>query len=141
MQGLCWLADGRLASCGRDKTVILWKGDGGKERDFPALGEIGLRVVATSDRQRLLAGDLAGTLAVFTVDKGELVGTPNTNPPKLEERLKVAEAAFNEIATLEKTVARKATATAGAMQVAESQVAESQKAVEEAKKALETATA
>lgn len=141
VQGLCWLADGRLASCGRDKTVILWKGDGGKERDFPALGEIGLRVVATSDRQRLLAGDLAGTLAVFTVDKGELVGTPNTNPPKLEERLKVAEAAFNEIATLEKTVARKATATAGAMQVAESQVAESQKAVEEAKKALETATA
>jgi hypothetical protein len=141
VQGLCWLADGRLASCGRDKKVILWKGDGGKERDLPVLGEIALRVAVTSDRQRLLAGDLAGTLSCFTVDKGELVGTPDTNPPKLETRLKVAEAAFNEIAVLEQAASQKAAATAGTMLVAESQVAEAQKAVEEAKKTLEAATA
>lgn len=141
VQGLCWLADGRLASCGRDKKVVLWKGDGAKERDFPPLGEIGLRVAVTSDRQRLLAGDLAGVLSVFTVDKGELVGAPDTNPPRLEERLKTAEAAFNEVVALEKTVSRKATATAGAMQVAQSQVAEAQKAMEEAKKAVEAANA
>lgn len=141
VQGLCWLSDGRLVSSGRDKKAILWKGDGGKERDFPALGEIGLRVAVTSERQRLLVGDLAGTLAVFAVDKGELVGTPDTNPPRLEERLKVAEAAFNEIVAVEKTAAQKAAATATSMQLAESQVAEAQKAVEEAKKMLEAATA
>jgi WD40 repeat protein len=141
VQGLCWLADGRLASCGRDKKVVLWKGDGGKERDFPSLGEIGLRVAVTSDRQRILAGDLAGSLVVFTVDKGELAGAVDTNPPRLEERLTVAEAAFNEIVAVEKSVAEKATATAVAMQVAESQVADAEKAVEEAKKALEAASA
>lgn len=141
VQGLCWLPDGRLASCGRDQKLILWKGDGGKERDFPPLGEIGLRLAVTSDRQRLVAGDLSGTLSVFAIDTGELVGTPDTNPPRLEDRLKVAEAAFNEVVSLEKTVAQKATVTAEAMQVAESQVAEAQKAIEEAKKALETATA
>lgn len=141
VQGVTWLADGRLVSCGRDKRAVLWKGDGGKEREFPLLSEIGLRVAVTSDRQRLLVGDFAGTLSVFAIDKGELVGTPDTNPPRLEERLKMAEAAFNEIAAVEKTAAQKAAASATTMQVAESQVAEAQKAVEEAKKALEACTA
>jgi WD40 repeat protein len=95
--GLCWLADGRLASCGRDKKAVLWKGDGGKEREFPALGEIGLRVAVTSDGQRLLAGDLAGTLAVFSLGTGELVGTPDTNPPRLATRLELAEAQAAEL--------------------------------------------
>jgi hypothetical protein len=141
VQGLCWLADGRLASCGRDKKAILWKGDGGKEREFPALGEIGLRVAVTSDRQRVLAGDLAGTLSIYTVDNGALVGTPDTNPPRLEERLKAAQAVFTEIAAVEKTLADKAEAMASALQVVQSQVDDGQAAVEEAKKAFATATA
>lgn len=141
VQGLCWLADGRLASCGRDKMAILWKGDGGKEREFPALGEIGLRVAVTSDRQRVLAGDLAGTLSIYTVDNGALVGTPDTNPPRLEERLKAAQAVFTEIAAVEKTLADKAEAMASALQVVQSQVDDGQAAVEEAKKAFATATA
>jgi WD40 repeat protein len=141
VQGLCWLADGRLASCGRDRKAVLWKGDGGKERDFPALAEIGLRIAVTSDRQRILAGDLAGGVAVFTVDKGEAVGTVDTNPPPLETRLKAAEGVLNEVATIEKAAAQKAQASAGAMQVAQSQAVEAQKAAEEAKKALDAATA
>ncbi len=141
VQGLCWLADGRLASCGRDKKAVLWKGDGGKDRDFPALGEIGLRVAVTSDRQRLLVGDLAGTLAVFSIDKGALVGTPDTNPPQIEKRLEAAAAACNEIAAIEKRASEKATSTADAMQVAQSQVAEAEKSLAEAKKAVDAATA
>ena len=41
----------------------------------------------------------------------------------------MAEAAFNEIAVLEQAASQKAAATAGTMLVAESQVAEAQKAV------------
>ena len=141
VQGLAWLADGRLASCGRDKKVILWKGDGTKERDFPALEEIGLSVAVSSDQQRLLVGDLAGKLSVFTIEKGELVGTPDTNPPQLEERLKVAEAAASDIATLKKSASEKVRATTETMQVASSQVAEAQKKADEAKKVLDAAQA
>ena len=141
VQGLAWLADGRLASCGRDKKVILWKGDGTKERDFPALEEIGLSVAVSSDQQRLLVGDLAGKLSVFTIEKGELVGTPDTNPPQLEERLKVAEAAASDIAALKKSASEKVRATTETMQVASSQVAEAQKKVDEAKKVLDAAQA
>jgi WD40 repeat protein len=141
VQGMCWLSDGRLASCGRDKKAVLWKGDGGKERDFPALGEIGLRVAVTSDRQRLLAGDLAGTLAVFSLDKGQLVGTPDTNPPKLEQRLEAARAAFDEIASLEKAAAEKAKLLSDAVQVAQSQLAEAQKSLDAATAELESVKA
>jgi hypothetical protein len=141
VQGLCWLADGRLASCGRDKRAVLWKGDGGKARDYPALGEIGLRVAVTSDRQRLLAGDLAGTLAVFSLDKGELVGTPDTNPPKLQRRLEAAQAALDEIASLEKAAADKTKALTEAVQAAQSQLAEAQKSLDAATAELESAKA
>lgn len=141
VQGLIWLSDGRLASCGRDKKVVLWKGDGNKERDFPALSEIGLSVAASSDRQRLLVGDLAGKLSIFNIEKGEMVGTPDTNPPRLEERLKVAESAAHDIAALEKSVSEKVRVSTETMQVVASQVAEAQKKAGEAKKALDTAQA
>lgn len=141
VQGICWLADGRVASCGRDKKASLWKGDGGKERDYPALAEIGLRVAVTSDRQRLLVGDLTGTLAVFSLDRGELVGAPDTNPPKLEHRLEAAEAALTDIAALEKAAADKARSLADAVQVAQSQLAEAQKSLDAATAELESAKA
>jgi WD40 repeat protein len=141
VQGLCWLPDGRLTSCGRDKKAVLWRGDGGKDRDYPSLGEIGLRVAVTSDRQRLLVGDLAGTLTVFSLDKGELVGTPDTNPPKLQQRLEAARAALDEIASLEKAAADKATALADAVQAAQSQLAEAQKSLDAATAEVESAKA
>jgi len=141
VQGLCWLSDGRLASCGRDSRVVLWKGDGGKERDFPALGDIGLRVAVTSDRQRLFAGDLAGTLAVFSIDKGELVGKPDTNPPQLEQRLEAARAALDEIAAIEQAAADKSKSMADAVQVAQSQLAEAQKSLDAATAEFESAKA
>lgn len=139
--GLCWLTDGRLASCGRDKKAVLWKPDGSRERDFPSLPEIALRVAVTSDRQRLFVGDLGGTLAAFAVDSGAPLGTPDTNPPQLEQRIRAAEAALAQIAALEKTAAEKSQAGATTVQVAESQVAVAEKAVEEARKALDAANA
>lgn len=93
-QGVCWFADGRIASCGRDKKVTLWKGDGGKEMDFGPLDAIGLRVAATSDSTRLIAGDLAGGLTVFTVADGSAAGKPETNPAPLEQRIDSARKDF-----------------------------------------------
>lgn len=139
--GVAWLADGRIASCGRDKKAVLWKGDGGREKEFPQLPEIGLRVAPTSDRQRLLAADLGGTLTAFAIDSAAALGTLDTNPPRLAERLHAAEAALNETASLEKSIAEKAQATAKTMRTAESQVEAAERAVEEARKALDGATA
>jgi len=89
--GLAWLTDGRLATCGRDRKAVLWKGDGAKERDFPQHADIGLRVAATSDGSRLFAGDLAGTLVAYATADAKPLGRPDTNPPRLEDRVKAAE--------------------------------------------------
>jgi len=125
VQGLSWLADGRLASCGRDKKVVLWKGDGAKERDFGPLETIGLRVAATSDSSRILAGDLAGGLTVFTVADGTAAGRPDTNPARLERRISRAREAVkkctSELAAAEADLLKATEAAKSAEALAESQ--------------------
>ena len=145
VRSVCWLVDGRLASGGRDKKVATWKADGTKNRDYPPPPgrppEIFLRVAATSDGRRLLAGDLGGTLTAFDIDTGTVVGTPDTNPPRLDEQLKAAAAVFERTAAAERAATEKARTAADAMQVAESQSAAAQKAVDEARKLIETSAA
>ena len=145
VQSVCWLLDGRLASGGRDKKVATWKADATKNRDYPPPPgrppEIFLRVAATNDGRRLLAGDLGGTLTAFDIDTGTVVGTPDTNPPRLDERLKAAAAVFERTAAAERAATEKARTAADAMQVAESQSAAAQKAVDEARKLIETSAA
>jgi len=92
--GLTWLADGRLATCGRDRKAALWKADGTKERDFPQHADLALRVAATSDGARLFVGDLTGALVAYSIADAKPLGTPDTNPPRLDDRLKAAEAAL-----------------------------------------------
>ncbi len=92
--GLVWLPDGRLATCGRDKKATLWKSDGARDRDFPQHADIALRVTATSDGSRLFAGDLAGTLVAYATADAKPLGTPDTNPPPLDDRVRAADAAL-----------------------------------------------
>jgi hypothetical protein len=146
VQGVAWLADGRIASCGRDKKVVLWKGDGGKERDFGPLATIGLRVVATSDSSRLVAGDLAGGLTVFTIADGKAAGHPDTNPARLEKRIALAREAVekrtSELATAEAALVKAtgadqtAAADGDAAGEATKALAESRKRAEAARTAL-----
>ncbi|NBT14529.1 MAG: hypothetical protein EBS56_13290, partial [Planctomycetia bacterium] len=124
--GLSWLPDGRLATCGRDRKAVVWKGDGARERDFPQHADIALRVAATSDGSRLFVGDLAGTLVAYATADAKPLGTPDTNPPRLDDRVKAAEAALasatktHDAADAELLQARKALETILA-QVAEAE--------------------
>jgi hypothetical protein len=140
-ESLVWLADGRLATTGRDKRVRLWKADGALEREMAALAEIGTRVAATADGGRILAGDWGGGVTVFTAADGKPAGTIDTNPPKLETRLRAAERVLTEVAVTGQTAAEKAQAAAAALTVAESQMAAARKAADEAQAELEAAKA
>lgn len=140
VQGLCWLADGRIASCGRDRKVVVWKGDGGRDRDFPEVGDIALRLAVTGDRRLLLAGDLAGGLTAFALDTAAVVGRPDTNPAPLATRLRAAEAARDQLATLEPAVTDKAGAAAAGLQQAQARLAEAEQALAAARQAAADAT-
>jgi hypothetical protein len=141
VESLAWLADGRLASTGRDKRVKLWKADGALEREMAPLQEIGTRVAVTADGGRILAGDWAGAVSVFTTADGKPAGVLDTNPPKIEERLRAAEKVLTEVAASGQPVTEKAKAAAEALAVAESQMAAARKAADEANAELAAAKA
>jgi dipeptidyl aminopeptidase/acylaminoacyl peptidase len=138
---IVWLPDGRLATTGRDRKLKLWKADGTLERELGPLSDIGTRVAVTSDLTRLFAGDWAGGLAAFALADGKPAGTIDTNPPRLEQRLAVAEQALGEVATVEQAAAEKARQATEALQLAESQMAAARKALEDSSAEHEAAKA
>ena len=140
-EAVTWLADGRLATTGRDKRAKLWKADGQLEREMAALPDVGTRVAATADGTRILAGDWGGGLTVFTAADGKPAGTIDTNPPKIESRLRAAEKVLAEVAATGQTAAEKAKAAADALAAAESQMVAARKAADEATAEFEAAKA
>ena len=91
-----FLRDGRLVSVGRDKTPRLWKADFSAERAFDACDDIGLAVAACDETGRLVVGDWSGGIRVFAVGDGARVGSLDTNPSSLTDRVTAAEQALAE---------------------------------------------
>jgi len=139
--GIAWLPDGRIVSSGRDRKVVLWKADGGRERDFRQHDEIVLRVALTSDGGRLFSGDLAGRLAVSKVADGGAIGEVDTNPAPLQSRVEAAELAQRQRLEVSRAAAEKAKSAAEALQLAESQMATARKVMEESQAEFEAAKA
>jgi WD40 repeat protein len=74
--------DGRITSCGRDKTTKTWKPDGGAEKTFEAFPDIALHTAFNDDGSRVIAGDWSGAIRVFNSADGKKLGdlTPNPKP-------------------------------------------------------------
>ncbi|MDQ3624326.1 MAG: hypothetical protein M3463_17850, partial [Verrucomicrobiota bacterium] len=85
--GAAWVdfaPDGRLVSCGRDKVAKVWDQTGKQLGATPAFGDIALRAALNSER--VIAGDWAGQIRVFSID-GKSIGELTANPPSILERL------------------------------------------------------
>ncbi len=94
--GFNFLSDGRLATCGRDHLVKLWSTDGKQQgKDMP-LTDVALRVAASPDGSRIIAGDWAGEIRAWSAADGKQLGTLSANPPKLAELLATATAQLAE---------------------------------------------
>ncbi|MGC1274459.1 MAG: c-type cytochrome domain-containing protein [Planctomycetaceae bacterium] len=79
--------DGRLVSCGVDKTAKLWGIDGKQQRAFPAFGDIALDVTYAAEGDRVVAGDWLGEVRVWNAADGTQVGVLAANPPTLQMRI------------------------------------------------------
>ncbi len=137
---ITWLSDGKLVSTGRDSRAKLWKADGGRVRDLGPLTDIATRVAATDDGARLFVGDWAGTLTAFSAADGAAVGTLDTNPPRLEQRLAAAEKARAEVIAAKEAASEKHRVALETLAVAESQMAAARKEAEDAATELEAAS-
>ena len=89
---LQFLHDGRLVSGGRDRTVKLWGDRGNQIRQFEPFGELVMKVAATHDGGRIVAGDWSGEVRLAAVADGKIVGRLAANPPTLEMALKQRQA-------------------------------------------------
>ena len=143
--------DGRIVSCGRDKTTKLWNGDGAAVRTFEALPDIALRVAVSDETGRVIAGDWTGVIRVWNAEDGKALGELTANPPTLAKRLATAQSVHAEVsgrfnqakavvdkaqADLQTAVANVKTAT-DAVQAAEAKLAANQKETAAAKAAVD----
>lgn len=76
--------DGRLATCGRDKTVKVWDAAGKQIKSLGPMADIPLKVAFAHDGKRVVAGDFRGEVLVWQVDDGKQVASLSTNPPATE---------------------------------------------------------
>jgi DNA-binding beta-propeller fold protein YncE len=60
-----FMADGRLASVGRDRTMKIWTGDGKPVSASPAENDLLTKVTASYDSKVAIAGDYSGKLWFF----------------------------------------------------------------------------
>lgn len=104
--GVAFSHDGRIASCGRDHAVKVWKGDGALEKQLDGLSELALRVAFDPDGKQVVAGDWNGVVKVWSAADGKVVGDVLLNPPKIADRLAAAKARFDQL----KPIAESATA-------------------------------
>jgi cytochrome c/WD40 domain-containing protein len=98
--------DGRLASCGRDHAVKVWKGDGALEKQLDGLTELGLRVAFDPDGREVVAGDWNGVIKVWSAADGKVVGDVQLNPPRIADRLAAASARFDQLKPIAESAAQ-----------------------------------
>jgi hypothetical protein len=128
VESVRFLHDGHLATCGRDRISKLWDQAGNQKRAFEALSDVALRVAATHDNSRVIAGDLAGRLRIWSVADGKRLGDITTNPPSAAERLQIVQKEFAaKEAELSKSIAARDAAKA-ALQKAQQELGGVQKA-------------
>ena len=107
---LQFLHDGRLVSGGRNHTVKLWGSGGNQIRQFEPFGELVMKVAATHDGGRIVAGDWSGEVRLASVADGKLVSRLAANPPTLEMLLPKRQAEAAARRTLAERTARDADA-------------------------------
>ena len=91
--------DGRLLSCGNDGTTAMWTIDGKRLEHARGIkqGDVVSKIVALADSKVFVTGNWLGEVRFFDVETGRDLTQVSVNPPKLAERLAVAE---KQLATL-----------------------------------------
>ena len=136
VQSVHFTHDGRIATCGRDRLVRLWKPDGGGIRQLdPAFDDIALHAAFDHDGKRAIGGDWTGKIRVWTVEDGKPVGELTHNPPTLAQRLAEVESRLGGLQSAQEKAQKE---YAAAQQLADKAKAEADGAATELAKLVAT---
>ncbi|MBI1324061.1 hypothetical protein GC170_12865 [bacterium] len=121
--GVTFTKDGRIVTTGRDRVTRLWDGNGGKQRDFEAFGDLALAAAVTFDTTKVIGSDYLGEIREWDVNDGARLLTFSAVPLPVAQRLPAVkadlgqvrarvEATSKELAASEKALADQTAATA-----------------------------
>lgn len=147
VQSVRYARDGRIVSCGRDRTARLWDGNGTAQRAFEPFGDLALRTTFSHDGGRVIAGDWTGQLLVWNTADGKRVGALTANPPSVAEQLALAlkeqearQKAHDQLAATAAAAQKAAQQAAADLAAAQKAVSDTAAAATAAKNALTRAT-
>jgi mono/diheme cytochrome c family protein len=101
---MAYTADGRIATCGRDRQAKVWDGNGGQKSTTKDFADIPVTVCLNHDGSRLIAADWVGNVRVVNSSDGKPIGTLLANPPSIDTRFaRAAETLLGKEKTLEQT--------------------------------------
>lgn len=127
VQALDFTLDVRIVSTGRDRVTKLFDANGNKQRDFPATQDVGMEVCYSGETDRVYAGDMAGRVYAWNAKDGAVIGQCVTNPASVTAQLAATQ---TELTGSQQKVA----AANEAVESLRKQLADRQKAAEEASK-------
>ncbi|TAE73540.1 MAG: hypothetical protein EAZ84_12655 [Verrucomicrobia bacterium] len=82
-----WGRDGSFITAGRDRVVKLWKADFNLLREFKDQADLPLAVAIDADSKRAFAADYRGQITAWNMADGQPLGSIDTNPPPIAQRL------------------------------------------------------
>jgi WD40 repeat protein len=85
--GVTFTKDGRLVTTGRDRVTRLWDGNGGKQRDFEAFGDLALAAAVTHDTAKIVGSDYLGEIRQWDINDGARLLTISAVPLPVAQRL------------------------------------------------------
>jgi len=119
--------DGRIFSAGRDRRARLWGQDGKQIREFEEFSDLALEATFCDESNVAIAGDWSGVIRLWNTEDGARVGELSSNPPRLADRLLIAEQELAEKQNDHEPLAAAKTAAQTAWEQIGQQYAEAQK--------------
>ena len=136
-RGLQFLHDGRLVTGGRDHKIKLWDSQGNQQREFAPMTELVMKVGATHDGARVLAGDWTGDVRVYQTNDAKLLTHLAANPPTLEMTLQKIQAEEAQARSTASAAVREAEAAQKAFEAKRKAADEASAALARASKAAQ----
>ena len=92
---MTFTGDGRIASCGRDRTAKVWDANGTQKMSTKAGPEIMVTTSFNHDGSKLISGSWDGTIQIHNTADGKLIGKILGNPPHIDTRIEIANSQTN----------------------------------------------
>ena len=92
---MTFTGDGRIASCGRDRTAKVWDANGTQKMSTKAGPEIMVTTSFNHDGSKLISGSWDGSIQIHNTADGKLIGNILGNPPHIATRIEIANSQTN----------------------------------------------